>query len=310
MAPRIQNLRVVDPVLTNLARGYTNAEFIGEKLFPVAPMQKESGKIPVFGTENFRVHETKRAMRAGSNRISPEDNEPLSVVLGEDDLEYPIDYREGEESIFDLESHATDVTQEGLRLRHEYRCATLAQSTGSYTSGHAEALSGTDIITDAASLPIIMVGDAKETIRQKIGRMPNTLWMGAQVYNVLKEHPTLLEKIKYSQKGIVTPELMAEIFDVNEVIVGRGTYEAQSGTMADLWTNALGLMYVNPGRSGGKRNHKDASFGYTLRKTGYPQTDTYDENGGKLHIVRTTDREEVVVLGKSAGFLFTNVVGS
>jgi hypothetical protein len=224
-------------------------------------------------------------------------------------LEYPIDYREQGEAIFDLQSHGAWVTAEGLKLRHEYTSATLAQTAGSYASGHSVALSGTDKFSDYTnSKPILDIEEAKEAVRGKIGRLPNVLWMGAQVYNVLKEHPALLEKIKYSQMGVTTPELMATIFGVDQVLVGRGTYEATIGTMSDLWGNSLGLLYVKPTQKPKSANYKDPSFGYTLRMKNYPQTDTYDENGGKLHIVRTTDRDKVVVLGNTAGFLYTNVI--
>ena len=37
--------RMVDPVLTDLARGYSNASFIFPKLFPLVKVAKEGGKI-------------------------------------------------------------------------------------------------------------------------------------------------------------------------------------------------------------------------------------------------------------------------
>ena len=50
-----KNHRIVDPVLTNIARGYTNASLIGTKLFPVVNVNKEGGKIPQFTKEAFKV---------------------------------------------------------------------------------------------------------------------------------------------------------------------------------------------------------------------------------------------------------------
>ena len=67
MSDRLKKLRVVDPVLTQLARGYRNAKYVGESLFPVAELDKESGIIPLFGKEAFRLWETERAIRAKSN---------------------------------------------------------------------------------------------------------------------------------------------------------------------------------------------------------------------------------------------------
>ena len=86
--------RIVDPVLTELARGYSNASFIANAVFPEVTVSKEGGKIPQFNKEAFNIHNTERAIRAKSNRISPEVHTSIDFVLTEHDLEYPIDYRE------------------------------------------------------------------------------------------------------------------------------------------------------------------------------------------------------------------------
>ena len=48
---RLSKLRVVDPVLSALALGYSNAEFIGDQLLPFVTLDKEGGKIPRFGKD-------------------------------------------------------------------------------------------------------------------------------------------------------------------------------------------------------------------------------------------------------------------
>ena len=89
--------RVVDPVLTNLARGYSNNQYIASSLFPIVEVNKEGGKIPEFTKESFKIYNTERAIRARSNRINPEDRTEIDFVLTEHDLEYPIDYREAQD---------------------------------------------------------------------------------------------------------------------------------------------------------------------------------------------------------------------
>jgi len=42
MADRLKSQRVVDPVLTSIARGYKNAQYIGEGLFPVAEAENRT----------------------------------------------------------------------------------------------------------------------------------------------------------------------------------------------------------------------------------------------------------------------------
>lgn len=91
---RLSNLLLVDPVLTNLAVGYSNADFVGAALMPFVNVEKEAGIVPIFNKDNFKVYATERALRAKSNRINPGDMGSQAFALTEHDLEYPIDYRE------------------------------------------------------------------------------------------------------------------------------------------------------------------------------------------------------------------------
>lgn len=308
MSKRLGNLRIVDPVLTNMARGYSNAEFIGTRLFPFAPMAKEGGKIPTFGKDNFRVRDTERAIRAKSNRIMPEDRDTIDVVLQEHDLEYPIDYREAAESLFDEQQHGTGVTMEGIRLRHEKQCADLVQNPENYAATNKIVLTGADQFSDyGGSDPLVVISEAREAVRSRIVKYPNLMEIPADVWAQLKMHPKLLELVKYSQRGVLTVEMLQELFEVPEIVIGKAVHADPLDNFEDLWSKHIWLGYVEKGGPRGA-NYRDPSFGYTLHKRGYPQTDRYDELGGKVEIVRTTDFFEAKVLGPDAGFLIVDAI--
>lgn len=188
---RLSKLRVVDPVLSALALGYSNAAFVGDQLLPFVNVDKEGGKIPTFGKDAFRVYVTERALRAKSNRINPEDLGGIDVTLDEHDLEFPIDYREDAEAAFPLQAHATDRVVEGIRLRHEAMVASMTQNPANYPAGNKIALSGAAMFTDNTSDPEGVVDDAKAAVRDKIVREPNTMVIGYKTWRVLKRHPQL-----------------------------------------------------------------------------------------------------------------------
>ena len=302
---RLSNLRIVDPVLTGLSIGFTNSEMVGDALFPFANVDKEGGKIPVFGKEAFKLYKTERALRATSNRVNPEDVNSVTVSLEEHDLEYPIDYRESDEAAFPLEAHATNVTTEGIRLRHEKKVADIAQNVNNYSASNKIILSGTDRFSSESSKPIQVIEAGREVIRSKIGRYPNTAVIGASAWSALKQHPAFLERIKYSMKGVLTVELIKEILEVERIVVGRAVYAADDDQFGDIWGNNIVLAYVAGQRAGSERTPYEPSFGYTLRKRGMPQVDKRLE-GGKLEIVRTTDNFQTALLGADAGFLIRN----
>jgi len=313
MADRLQEIAVVDPVLTTLARGYKYADLVGTELAPIATVQKERGKIPQFGKEAFKLYNTARAIRAGSNIMSPEGITTIDFVLTEHDLGYPIDYREVEEAIFDIEAHGQETVQKAILLRLEKEIADLVQNLNSYPSGNKVTLTGNDQWTasHADSNPIDDVDTGKDAVRGKIGTYPNVMVLGPKSFKSLKNHSTIIEKIKYSMKGIVTVELLAEIFDIPTVVVGKASYATDAGTFTDIWSDNCILAYVpdKPKAENVERTPYEPSFAYTLRKKGSPQIDKYDTNGGKLHIVRCTDNLVAKLVGAEAGYIINDTNG-
>lgn len=308
---RLSNIRIVDPVLTQLTRGYSNAEMVAEVLFPlVGGLTKEAGKVPQWGKEAFKLYNTERAIRAMSNRIAPEGITPIDFVMDEHDLEYPIDYREEDESMLPLEQNGARVTMGGIMLRREKQAADLAQDTTNYASANKITLAGTSQFTDTDnSDPIGVIDDGKEAIRAKIGKRPNTMVFGASSFTAAKNHPALIEKIKYSMKGIVTIELMKEIFGIANIAVGEAVYADDDGAFHDIWGDNIILAYVPESAPGAQRSQYEPSYGYTLRKKGMPETDTRMESGGKIKVVRNTDNFVCKLVGAEAGYLITDTNG-
>lgn len=99
MSDYLKGKRVVDPVLTSIARGYKNAAFIGERIFPIVLTDKEGVTVPTFGKSAFVEYDTERAVGADSNVLVREKTGKLDLVLNEHDLAAPVDYREQAESM-------------------------------------------------------------------------------------------------------------------------------------------------------------------------------------------------------------------
>lgn len=304
---RLSKLRVVDPVLTNLATGYTNAQLVGSVLMPFVGVDKEGGKIPLFGKEHFKVYQTERALRAKSNRINPENIGEVDVVLDEHDLEYPIDYREDAESAFPLQARATNIVVEGIRLRHEVMVADMVQNPANYPTGNKIALSGTSRFTDPNSDPEGVVSDAKAAVRAKVVKEPNTLVIGYATWRVLKRHPQLKAILSDSRPRLVQLADLREIFEIENIVVGRAVKANDAGVTTDIWGDNLVLAYVpsNAGDGGTERSPYEPSFGYTLRKKGQPVVDTRTEDG-KVELVRNTDIFRPFLLGAEAGYLVSD----
>lgn len=307
MADRLSKLRIVDPVLTNLARGYRNAQYIGEWLFPIALMDKEAGVVPLFGKEAFEVYDTERAIRAQSNIMTPDDVDGLDVVLREHDIAYPVDYREKNESMFDAESRASRRVVNVIDLRREVTCAKLAQNPSTFAAGAKVTLAGSSQWSNGGGDPIGVVENGKEVIRSRIGVRPNTLTMGASVYQSLKFHPKLWAALGANERKLITVEHLKALFGIENILIGEAL--AGATNTSDIWGDNLTLAYVAKPAGGSQADYEEPSFGYTLRRKGMPEIDTYDGSGGKVRFVRNTDIYKPVVVGSDAGYLIADING-
>lgn len=310
---RLSNLRIVNPVLTNLAVGYTNEQFVAAALMPYVSVDKEAGLVPVFNKDHFKVYQTERALRAKSNRVDPGDVSTVPFALTEHDLEYPIDYREETESAFPLERQATMSVTEGIRLRHEKMVADLVQNPASYHTSNRIALSGADSFTDPDSDPEGVIDDAKAAVRADIVKEPNTMVIGYTMWRSLKRHPKLKAILSDNRPRLVQLADLREIFEIPNIVVGRAVYQNAAGAVTDIWGNNAVLAFVPDapqapvvngmaGDPGSMRSMYEPSFGYTLRKRGQPVVDTRTEDG-KLELVRNTDIFTPFLLGADAGYL-------
>ena len=130
--------------------------------------------------------------------------------------------------------------------------------------------------------------------------------MCGDVWAVLKNHPKVVDKIKYSQKAIVTPELFAELIGIPVVKIGRAVFEDSDNVMKDIWTNTIILAYLPQNSQRG--TVYEPAFGYTIRRQGGLSVDRYPGIGGKIEYVRTTDIYGAYLLGSAAGYLISGCV--
>lgn len=294
MSNTLANKRIQDPVLTTLAQGYHNAEMVCESLFPVVEIEKEAGKIPQFGRLAFRLSSTVREVHGDSNRLTPEDITSINVELEEHDLEYPIDYREENEASYKLKEYALSVIQDRITLGREATVAELVQNPDNYDKENVIQLTS----KSEKENPLLIIDKGLDVVASTIGRKPNVCVIAKDVWAVLKQNQELIERIKYTRTGILTPEVFAEMIGVPTVKIG-GAMQEHDGKLKPLWSDSIVLAYVPQAA----KSIYEPSFGYTVRREKGLFVDTYLEKGGKVNILRCTDIHKPHLLGKSAGYL-------
>jgi hypothetical protein len=224
-------------------------------------------------------------------------------------LEYPVDYREQDESLFDEEKYGASVVMEAIMTRLEYNAATLARLLGSYLSTNRVTLAGTgqwSDITTGASHPIVDIENGRESIRSSCGRYPNKILFGALAWRRFRNHPDVLARFQNVERAIISTGMAADLLDIPNVKVGTSVFATDADVITDVWGDDV-IMCYSPVADQAARSRYQPSFAYTFRKKGWPEVDSYMENGGKLKLVRATDIFVPKIVGNVAGYLIKDV---
>lgn len=301
--------RVIDPILSTVVQGYAHPEHIGMNLFPRVPVNISGGKIIEFGKEAFKLYSTARAPGTAFKRMQfGYEGKPFALENHGLEAPVPREHQRDAQNVpgIDLATRAINGVMRVNSLILENSQAQLARNAAGYDANHKLALSGSDQWSDyAKSNPVGDVDDAKEAIRSSTGVYPNVLEISAKVFKVLKEHPKILEKIKYTERGIVTAELLAAVFDIPKVIIGKAIGFDDAGQSIDIWGKDVVLAYVPSSPSG----QEEPSYGYTYTMEGHPNVEQpYWEDQSKSWIYGVGYERAPVLSGIASGFLIVNAV--
>jgi hypothetical protein len=311
--------RIVDPVLTNLAIGYSNAEMVAAMLMPYANVDKEAGKLPKFGKDDFLIYQTERAIRADSNRAQLDSPGSDSFLLTEHDLEFAVDDREENESVFSARRRAMVRAVNGIRLRHEKMVADLVQNPANYAVSNRIALTGTGRFSQTTSDPEGVVDDGKAAVSAGIVKDVNTMVVGYSVWRRWKRHPALKAVLSDNRSRLVQLNDLREIFEIPNIVVGKAMWkpDAPNAATQRIWDNGVVMAYVPTAQPatpseggvmdpGAMQDIGEPAFGYTFRRRGMPQVDVRRAPNNKMDLVRSTDLFQPYLVGAGAGYLITD----
>ena len=302
--------RVVDPILSAVARGYRSPKAaVANVLFPIVTVGLRAGRIISFGPDDFKLVNTARAPGANTKRIQ-------FVYTGEN---YSlVDYRlEGavpnelqEEASngpgIDLSSNAVRRVQNIMALEREKQAADLARNEARYGAGNKETLSGTSQWSDPASDPFTDIMDGKESIRAKIGERPNVLTLGPKVLTALRTHPKVLDRLSTaSDRPPATLQQLQALFELQQIVEGEAVYHDGS-QFQDVWGKDAILAYTTPASM---QEMGSPSFGYTYQLEDRPMVEEgYPDRNANSWFYPVTDAYQPVLAGATAGFLFKSAV--
>lgn len=240
-------------------------DFYADKVFPTIPVTERSDDFYVYDRGDWmRIVSEKRAPgtpSAGGGYTLATDSyraERFSIHMDVDDPT-----RANADDPLDPDRDATQwVTEQNMRTK-EREFASKYFVTGVWN----QEITPATLWDAAGSTPIEDVDAQRIRIAQLTGYRPNTMLITPPVFSALKNHADVVDRIKYTSAGVVTEQILAGLFEVDNFHVAWGiSNEAAEGAADDfqflLGKHAL-LCYSapNPGI-------RVPSAGYTFNWTG------------------------------------------
>jgi hypothetical protein len=297
-----------DPLLTSISVQFQPAPdgYLADMVLPPVPVARESASFWVYDKSRFDAPDSKRAPRSDYNRIdwSPTTDTYLTQQYG---LEGEIDDQERKNAAapLDLDVDTTEIVTDMVLNNREKRITDLVLSTSNVTQNTT--LAGTSQWSDqSGSDPLGDMKAARIAIFDSTGYRPNRMAMGYKVLESLKIHPDIKEIIKYTERAIVTPALLAAVFEVDEVLVGsilrRTSKQGQTDALTDVWGKDVLVFYAETSPS-----LKRATFGYQLREEEL-RVFRYREDKRDVDVIRVMEKQDEKLIAASLAYLIKAAV--
>lgn len=216
--------------LQQFAIGYKPMGMVADIVCPRVPVTKQSDKYRVWGKDVFQERDLKRAPGAP----------PVQMAIGLSDDQYATDAYAVRVPLLDeelgnadgdvnLRMAYTEAAKIAIAIAREKRVASLYTTAANHKGSHVITKAGgaewdtllatqpDRCILDIDLLLGTIADDAVTPISELSLVIPEQVWR-----KVMRNNAAYLDRIKYTEKGIVTTDLIAAVHGVKEVILASG----------------------------------------------------------------------------------------
>jgi hypothetical protein len=307
----------IDAPLSNLVIGFEPRNTIVQDIFPVVDVAKQSDvyykytKGDFFRIPSTTIRAPKTKGRTVDFNVSSETYYAANYALV-DEISY--ETMANQDTPLRIKEKSARNLKSLLMLDWEQRVAnqiTSGSNLGSYAAVSSKWSDGTAGNSD----PFGDMQTAKDAVRATTGLEANTIIMGQSVYNALIKHADILDRIKYVQRGVVTRDLLAALFDVDTVLIGSSikntAEEGQADSFSSIWSDNTIVAHLTGGPN---TDGRDPSLGYAFRWTnpmfGAPMVvESWDDpDHGNYSNLRVQYYQDEKIAAAELGYLWTGCV--
>jgi len=323
--PNMKNGGHIDRALTNFSVAYQQGAnaFIADKVFPIIKVQKQSDIYYSYSKSDiFRDEVKERGQGAESvgfdwNIKTEEPYHCRKYALHYDITE---EERVNYDAPINVDRDTVNQLTDKMLLNREIAFRDKYFKTGVWGT---EKVGGTDVgkFSDQATSPVEIINNAMLEMASSTGKKPNFIIMAPDVLYALKKHEEIMDRIKYTQKGVITTDLIAELFEVENIFVPwgivntstpRANFDDSTENTDFIYKGSMLLGYRTP-----SPRLKEPSAGYIFAWTGLEGGSAYgsrivripmDMLGIGTERIEAEMAYDMKVICKDMGMFFTDLV--
>jgi hypothetical protein len=240
--------------------------FAARNLVPLVPVAHKTDTFYKYTRDDFwRVNAVERApgtpSEGGGFTLTTDTYDCKEYAIHKDLADAVLDNADNE---LDLEGAASEYVGQQLLLKRESVVLTTFFGTSIWTGGSGGATDQAGVASapgsnqflqwnDAASTPIEDIRRQMRAMHEKTGFYPNKMLIGPSVADAIADHPDLLDRVKYTQKGVATLDLLASLLGLDKIMVAGGTRntanEGQTAAFSYFAGKHAWMFYAPPSPS-------------------------------------------------------------
>ena len=306
----------IDQVLTNISLAWPNNGLVGPVLFPEVRVRKQSDLYYEFGREAWLPEDDERAPGSRTVEIPGLKVSTNPYFAKEYALQIPVvdEERENADTPLSPDRDGTELVTSKLMLRREQRMQVLVQTAANYHTGHSVTLAGAnqwDVF--ATSTPVSDIKTGLRQVHSALFMEPNVGIIPYEVMSQLEDHPDFIERIKYSQPGIITADIIASVVGLQTIVVPGLGFDSSGNpggtpTLAYLWGKDVVLAWVPP-RAGIKTPAFAYEFVWRYPGGQSQVVERWRSNERKADLIRVSRRYDLRFVAVDTGGTDDSIAG-
>jgi hypothetical protein len=321
--PNVKEQMVTGP-LQNVSVAYKNTSYIGDRIFRILDGVDPKAKIAIYSKGAWFRNDAgirgpgSRAKRTGfpidwANIVTKE-YAIASEVTDED--------RRFSKSKFapplQPDQDALEFCADKIDLSKEARIAAMI-TAGTWADGNVggEDAGGLWSPPGETNTFLADIKTGIKAIQSVSGVKPNCLLIDFATYLAITECEAVLDKIKYTERGVLTSELLASLLKLEEVFVGEAIVNTAKENKAGTSFTSQYVWEVNKGKGMGFLFYRPAKPGRKVPAPGYQARTAYEDGTPRRSttwreaaehqdVYEVAEETDIVLVDAALGYLWAD----